>query len=177
MKTVWKIDLSAVAPKWKEIDACPGGGRMLSVAAGLDGAFWLVGGVDLIRKGEKIERRYLKDAYRYDPEKGWKRIADLPHPVVAAPTPAPAIASGFTILGGDDGSQVGVDPDKHRGFSTKVLRFDARANKWAEAGELPAPRVTVPCVPWNKAWVVPSGEMCPGIRSPEVWALAPGKKE
>ena len=36
----------------------------------------MVGGVDLfVGKGEQVERRYLKDAYRYDPDKGWKRIA------------------------------------------------------------------------------------------------------
>jgi len=60
--------------------------RMLAVAAGFEGAFWLVGGVDLfVGKDEKVERRYLKDAYCYEPEHGWKRIADLPHSVVAAP--------------------------------------------------------------------------------------------
>ncbi len=177
-KTAWRLDLSAKEPKWRQIDACPGSGRMLAVAAGFDGAFWIVGGVDLVvGKGEKIERRYLKDAYRYDPDKGWKRVADLPYPVVAAPSPAPADASGFYILGGDDGSQVGVDPEKHRGFGKKVLRYDMKSNKWVEAGEVSAPRVTVPCVMWNRTWVVPSGEMRPGVRSPEVWNFIPGGKK
>lgn len=178
LKSAWRIDLSAKEPRWKEIDACPGSGRMLSVAAGFDGAFWLVGGVDLVTgKGEKVERRYLQDAYRYEPDRGWKRIADLPYPVVAAPSPAPTDRSGFYILGGDDGTQVGVDPEKHRGFGRKVLRYDPKKDKWIEAGELPAPRVTAPCIVWNEAWVVPSGEVRPGVRSPEVWALTPGKQE
>jgi len=178
LKIAWKIDLASAEPKWKEIDTCPGDGRMLSVAAGYDGAFWLVGGANLVvGKGEKIERRYLKDAYRYDPDKGWKRIADLPHPVVAAPSPAPTDNSGFYVLGGDDGSQFGVGPDKHRGFSKKVLRYDSKTEKWVEASELSAPRVTVPCVLWNTSWVVPSGEVRPGVRSPEVWSVMPGNKE
>jgi N-acetylneuraminate epimerase len=178
VKTAWRIDLSSKDPKWTELDIWPGGGRMLSVAAGFDGAFWMIGGVDLVvGQDEKIERRYLKDAYRFDPDKGWKRIADLPYPIVAAPSPAPADADGFAILGGDDGSQIGVGPEKHRGFSKTILRFDRTKEKWVEAGELSAPRVTVPCVVWNKAWVVPSGEMRPGVRSPEVWNFMSRGKE
>ncbi|MSQ97137.1 MAG: galactose oxidase [Gemmataceae bacterium] len=178
LKIAWKIDLAATEPTWKLIEVFPGSGRMLAVAAGHDGAFWLVGGADLVvGKGEKIERRYLKDAYRYDPGKGWKRVADLPHAIVAAPSPAPTDAAGIYVLGGDDGSQVGVGPDKHRGFSKKVLRYDSKIEKWVEAGELSAPRVTVPCVLWNTSWVVPSGEVRPGVRSPEVWNVTPRKKE
>lgn len=177
VKTAWRIDLSAKEPKWKEIEACPGGGRMLSVAASFDGAFWLVGGFELVFGKREKMRHYLDDAYRYDPGKGWKRVADLPYPVVAAPSPAPADALGFYVLGGDDGSQVGVDPEKHRGFSKKVLRYDIKTDKWVEAGGLSAPRVTVPCVPWNRAWVVPSGEVRPGVRTPDVTIFTPAKKE
>jgi N-acetylneuraminic acid mutarotase len=119
----------------------------------------------------------LKDAYRYDPGKGWKRIADVPAPVAAAPSPAPTDAQGFYILGGDDGLQVDTAPDMHRGFSKKVLRYDAKTQKWAGVGEFPSAQATVPCVPWNKAWVMPNGEIRPGVRTPEVWSWTPGKKE
>jgi len=178
LKTAFRIDLSAQEPKWKEIEACPGGGRMLSVAAGFDAAFWMVGGVDLIvGNDEKVKRKYLRDAYRYDPDKGWKQIADPPHPIAAAPSPAPTVASGFVILGGDDGSQVKVVPDQHRGFGKKVLTYEPKTERWTEVGELSAPRVTAPCLLWNKLWVVPSGEMRPGVRSPEVWGFSPGTDE
>jgi N-acetylneuraminic acid mutarotase len=174
----WRLNLSAKEPKWEALDDCPGGGRMLAVAAGFDGSFWLVGGVDLVvGKDEKVERRYLSDAYRYTPSKGWKRVADLPRPVAAAPSPAPSDASGFYVLGGDDGSQVGLAPDKHHGFGKKVLRYDTKTTKWVEHGELSAPRVTVPVVVWNYAWVVASGEVRPGVRSPDVWAFKPEKQE
>lgn len=174
LKDAWRMDLSAPQPKWEAIDPIPGGGRMLSVAAGHGGAFWLVGGADLVAKGETIERRYLKDAYRFDPRRGWERTADLPRPVAASPSPAPADGSAFYILGGDDGSQVGVSQNNHRGFAREVLRYDS-SGKWAVAGTLSAPRVTVPCVRWGETWVVPSGEVRPGVRSPEVWSFTPGK--
>lgn len=172
----WRMDLSAATPAWEEIEPCPGDGRgrMLAIATGFDGSFWMVGGVELVEgKGPGAGRRYLADGYRYDPRGGWKRIGELPSPVAAAPSPAPFDSTGLYLLGGDDGSQVGVAPDRHRGFSTRVLRYDAMRTRWHEVGELPAPRATVPCVPWDGSWVVPSGEVRPGVRSPEVWAWSP----
>jgi N-acetylneuraminate epimerase len=178
VKIGWKLDLSAAEPKWAELPPCPGGGRMLAVAAGFDGAFWLAGGVDLVAgPSGKAERRYLKDVYRYTPASGWKRVADLPAPLAAGPSPAPTDGSGFYVLGGDDGSQLAVASDKHRGFSKATLHHDAKADKWLDVGELPAARVTVPCVRWNESWVVPSGEMRPGVRSPEVWHWTIGAKK
>lgn len=175
LTSVYRIDLAAANPGWREIESWPGGGRMLAIAASFDGAFWLVGGADLvIGKGGKVERRYLKDAFRYDPDRGWKRLADLPRPAVAAPSPAPADGSGFFILGGDDGSKVGfTPPERHPGFGRTILRFDGKTGTWAEAGGIPAPRVTVPTVRWNNVWIIPSGEVRPGVRSPEVWSFSP----
>lgn len=178
LKTAWRIDLSATEPKWERIEDCPGSGRMLAVAASCDGSFWLMGGVDLV-SGEDatLQRRYLSDAYRYTPEKGWQRVADLPHAIAAAPSPAPCDSSGIYLLGGDDGAQVGLPPDKHRGFSKQIHRYDAKSANWIVAGELSNPRVTVPAVSWSGAWLVPSGEVRPGVRSPEVLILRPEMKE
>lgn len=173
LKAAWSLDLAAAEPRWKEVPPWPGDGRMLATAASHDGAFWLIGGVDLTKDGDKAVRRYLRDAYRYDPAGGWKRLADLPRPSAAAPSPAPADAAGVYLLGGDDGSQVDAAPEKHRGFAKGVPRYDAKADRWVEAGEQVAARVTVPCVRWGAAWVVPSGEARPGVRSPEVWTFVP----
>ncbi|MGE0537705.1 MAG: hypothetical protein AB7O68_22235 [Pirellulales bacterium] len=174
LRTVYRLDLSTDAPRWEAIESWPGSGRMLAVASGFDGAFWLAGGTELVadQQGNPI-RRYLKDAYRYDRAQGWRRIADLPRAVVAAPSPAPVDETGFFVLGGDDGSQLEVAPDQHRGFSGQLLRYNARQDTWSEAGQTPAAHVTTPCVEWNERWVVPSGEVRPGIRSPEVWAWSP----
>lgn len=171
LKKVFTLDLDAKNPQWREIPPWPGPGRILAVAAEFDGAFWVMGGTDLLAgEGEKVERRYLRDAYRYDPEKGWKRVADLPRAIVAAPSPTLTTESGPVILGGDDGSQIGGDPERHRGFSNLLLQYDRKTNRWIEGGKIPAPRVTVPLVPWQKMWVIPGGETRPGVRSPEVWS-------
>ncbi|XZE18103.1 kelch repeat-containing protein [Pirellulaceae bacterium SH449] len=178
LSDVWCLDLASDRPQWQAIEPLPGRGRMLSVAASLDGAFWLVGGVDLEQTmDDMIERVYLSDAFCYRPGIGWKQLPDLPGPVTAAPSPAPADESGIYLLGGDDGTQVGVPAAIHHGFSSQILHFDTNKSTWQTLGTLPAPRVTVPCVNWRHGehgthgWVIPSGEKQPGIRSPSVWLM------
>jgi N-acetylneuraminic acid mutarotase len=174
----WKIDLGSKSPRWTEIASWPGSRRMLAVGAAFQGAFWLIGGVDLTAGNDgTAQRHYLTDVYRYDKSNGWKRIADLPHSVVAAPSPAPFDNENIYLVGGDDGSQVATPQDKHRGFGKTPLRYNVATDKWIEAGGIAAPRATLPCVFWNNSWVLPGGEMRPGIRSPEVWSWTAGTME
>lgn len=169
---VFSLDLRDRKAEWVEVPAFPGSGRILATAAGFDGAFWIMGGASLAAdaKGNAV-RTYLRDVYRFRPSDGWKRMADLPYPVVAAPSPAPTDGSSFYVLGGDDGSLVGTSPTAHPGFPRKVLRYDAPSDRWVEAGEMPAGRVTVPTAEWRGRWIIPNGEQRPGVRSPEVWSL------
>lgn len=170
LTTVYCLDLVATKPQWRATDTWPGRGRMLAVAASFDDAFWLIGGCDLeVDPAGKLTRRYLQDAYRYDSKAGWKRVADLSRAVVAAPSPAPHDATGFYVLGGDDGAQLTAHPTKHRGFPKTILRYDPRDDEWRDGGVLPTSVVTVPCVAWRDAWVLTSGEVRPGVRTPQVW--------
>lgn len=178
LRATWRINLGADAPRWESVPKLPGPGRIFATAASLGGRFWVLGGAELFKDSDdKPSRRYLTDAYAFDPDNGWSRIANLPSPVTAAPSPAPTDERGFYLLGGDDGTQVGVDATKHRGFSKRILRFDVEEGAWHDAGELPEPRVTVPCVIWNDRWVIPSGEIRPGMRSPQVWNFEPAFHE
>lgn len=174
LNNFWTLDLAAAQPRWQELQPWPGPARMLAVAAAQDGAFFLASGVELVDDATgKPARRYLQDAYRYKPDSGWRRIADLPHPTAASPSPAPALGqSSFIILGGDDGSRVGFQPiAQHPGFPKSILAYHTITDTWKPLGEVPAARVTTPTVKWNDDWVVPSGEMRPGVRSPEVWSF------
>jgi N-acetylneuraminic acid mutarotase len=178
LDTVYRIDLTAPRQGWQALEPMPGGGRMLATAAAVDGALFVAGGVDLFPGPDgKPLRRYLRHVLRFDPRGGWRHVADLPYPLAAAPSPAPSDGSGFYVLGGDDGTQLTTPPNEHRGFRRDIVRYDARNDRWARAGELPAARVTTPCVNWNGAWVVPGGEDRPGVRSPEVWSRVPSAKE
>lgn len=168
----YRLDLSQPSAKWETVANCPGPRRMLSIAASCDNSLWIIGGVELIAddKGPP-KRKYLRDAYRFDDREGWQKITDFPTPIAAAATPSPSNLTGFYLLGGDDGSQVGISPDRHQGFSEKLFYFDLKTKQWKNAGNLDAPRVTLPTVYWKNSWILISGEKRPGIRSPEVWSF------
>ena len=147
---------------------------MLAVAAVQDQSFFLVSGVELSGDAEgKAVRRYLRDAYRYQPGRGWKRLADLPRAAVAAPTPAPLLGdSAFLVLGGDDGTLVDFSPpEQHPGFPKTILAYQADTDTWQPFGEMPIAHVTTAITRWNGSFIMPSGEVRPGARSPRVWAL------
>ena len=81
----------------------------------------------------------------------------------------------FLLLGGDDGSRTGFQPlAQHPGFPATILAYDAESDTWRENGKVPAPRVTVPTAYWRDRVVIPSGELRPGVRSPEVWTFRRG---
>ena len=164
--TVFAFDINDPKTPWKTLPDLPGPSRILATAAVYDGSLWIIGGAEVV----KGERKYLKDAYRLDPARGWTRLTDLPTPSVAAPSPAPVGKDGPILLGGDAGDQLSTTPEKHRGFSRRMLQY--HKDGWVDVGEIPAPRVTTPALAWRSLWIVPSGEVRPGVRSPAVWGLS-----
>jgi len=174
LKTFWSLDLTAAQPPWRELEPWPGPARMLAVAAVQDKSFFLVSGAELSGDAQgKPVRRHLNDAYRYQPGRGWQRVADLPRPAVAAPSPAPALGqSTFLVMGGDDGSLVSFQPlDLHPGFPKTILAYHTITDTWKPLGTMPAAHVTTTLAHWNGGWVMPSGEVRPGVRSPAVWTM------
>ena len=174
----WALDLSRSYLQWEVLEPWPGPGRFNSIAASLDGAFYLFSGVQLEPDGQGgLTRRYLTDAYRYLPEQGWDRLADLPHSVAAAPTPAVAYGpSHLLVLGGDDGlaaARVQEPGMRHPGFRRDVLAYHTITDTWAAMGSMPMGHVTVPAVRWGEDVIISSGETQPGIRSPVVYRAIP----
>jgi SSS family solute:Na+ symporter len=170
MQSFWMLDLEQLQAGWQELEPWPGPERMLAVATSSGGAFYLIGGVQLSSGDEEQARRtYLADAYRYSPTNGWARIADLPQPLAAGPSPAPELGPAhFVVLGGDDGKSVDAVPGQHPGFSRTAVMYDTQLDRWSEAGELPFALVTTPAVEWRGRIVIPGGEVSPGVRSTEV---------
>jgi N-acetylneuraminate epimerase len=171
--TFYALDLSQPKAKWQSLPTWPGPGRMMACAAACDGAFYLLSGISLTASPEgKPERSYLRDAYRYLPGQGWRPIAALPRPAAAAPSPAPVWGTSIVILGGDDGSRLGFQPvAQHPGFAKTVIGYNSTSGRWSSLGRTPVSRATLPTVPWRGAIILPSGEVRPGVRSPEVWSL------
>ena len=187
----WALDLKQPQAEWKweVLPTWPGSARMLAVAGSTGSAFYLISGVALqTSAGDSTARRtYLNDAYRYVPEKGWERLADLPHAVAAAPSPALAgPTGGLLVFGGDDGtlaSQVGTLKDRHPGFQNKILAYNPENDRWEIEGMLPTEKgtdpendpnastwapVTTTAVKWDGGYVLPMGEVRPGVRTNRV---------
>lgn len=168
------LDPGAPDPAWQELPALPGKPRFLATAASHDGVFYLLGGAALTENADgKMVRQFLREAWSFTLKGGWKKLADLPRPSVAAPSPAPLHEGKFHLLGGDDGSRVGFQPlTDHPGFPKDILTYDPMLDRWSISGMTPAPHATVPCVEWQGNFIIPSGEVRPGVRSPEVWSFS-----
>lgn len=169
----WALDLEEQTPRWRQLESWPGPARMLAVAGADDASFYLFSGVTLTgdASGNPV-RRYLRDAYRFTPGKGWRQLADLPRAAVAAPSPAIHYKSQLLIVSGDDGELVNFEPKSaHPGFPKTILGYDLKANRWAVAAPSRLSRATVPVVPWQGMFVIPNGEARPGYRTPEVWGM------
>ena len=178
-KSFWSLDLAADSDQqtWTVHPTWDGPPRMLAVAAVANGGFYLLSGAELSAGPDgKPARRFLRDAHCFDPAAGWRKLADLPRAVVAAPGPAAVINDRIVVFGGDDGEQFQNPLQDHKGFPSGVLAYDPATNRWSDASTIPVPRVTVPLVPWGDEWVLISGEKHPGVRSPEVWAYSPTTK-
>lgn len=174
----WGLDLSADAAQWDVLEPWPGPARADPVAGALDGAFYLFSGVESSPDGSGgVSLRFLRDAYRFVPGSGWEQLADLPHAVAAAPSPAAALGpSHLAVFGGNDGSDVSRVQelrDRHPGFRRDVLAYHTITDTWASLDSLPAAHVTTTLVRWGDDLIVPSGEIRPGTRSPEVYRAAP----
>jgi N-acetylneuraminate epimerase len=193
-KIFWSLDLSGLGQKseWKQLETWPGSPRMLAVAGTQGGSFFLFSGTDLHPKeGGQTEREYLKDAYQFIPQKGWKKLTDLPHPVVAAPGPAYSHDHSLMIFGGDDGKlapMAAVLKERHPGFSDEILSYNTKTHCWSYSGKIKTNKredattnpngsiwapVTTTMVVWDKNLVFPSGEVKPAIRTPNVLTASP----
>jgi N-acetylneuraminate epimerase len=173
----WRLDLDAVAIGWQAMPALPAPGRILATAAAIGDSFYLVGGCSLAADtAGRPARTYLRDAWRFSGGR-WTRLADLPRASAAAASPAPVAADRLFVVSGDDGAQSGsASPANHAGFTREILRYETTEDRWSRAGTLsvPAP-VTVPTAPWQDGFIFFSGELRPGVRTPQVFRLSLGR--
>jgi SSS family solute:Na+ symporter len=103
----------------------------------------------------------------------------------------PVGASSFLMLGGVTveflRKQVAARPQidgqgmEHPGFPASILSYNTVTDRWSAAGSLPldgtfAP-VTTPVVFWNGKVIIPTGEIKPGVRSPQVLVAEIGRSK
>lgn len=172
------FDLRSPEAGWRVLSQLPGPGRIMPAVGVRDGKFFVFSGASLAADREgKPARTYLSDAWSFRPADGWRRLADLPRPAVAAPTPAiPVGTAHLLVVAGDDGSKVAFQPrSAHPGFGTRSLRYHTITDTWVEADDLgEAKAVAVaPVAEWKGEWVIPGGEIRPGVRTTQVISVRP----
>jgi N-acetylneuraminate epimerase len=168
----WSLDLDNETAGWRVEPPLPEPGRMLAAMGVWRGGLVIAGGAAL-RTGDdgQAERVWLRDGWGFDRERGWRAIAEPPAVSVAAPAPMPVAGNALALIGGDDGEQTGLDPAAHRGFSRRIRLFDTAAGAWTDGGEAPLGLVTTTVVWWRDAWIIPGGEIRPGVRSTRVFSM------
>lgn len=178
LKCVYMLDVSSLQPgndghiTWKKLPDLPGEGRILATA-GIDGSrIFVFGGVSLSDNGQgEAVRTYLKDVFVFDSVgELWmeKKPSDLPYPLAAPPSPAPAREGMLLLPGGDTGSHYGQSPQTHPGQSGEILLYDTLSDQWTTAGSISPGIATAPTVTLGKTVYIISGETSPGIRTPLV---------
>ena len=167
LNVFWAFSLKRPGEGWKALPPWPGPARILPAAAGRAGEFYLLGGAELTgTAGPPPGRRFLKDAYRYRPGKGWERLPDLP----IASSAGYAVMDGkdVVLLGGNDGEFADREfemKDNHPGFPLNGFRLSPASGVWQPAGKLPTSLVTSGLALWEGEIVIAGGEDRPGHRS------------
>lgn len=153
---------------WEPLPTWPGPTRAQAVMAALDGAIYLISGLEMTTDAAgKPKPVYLGDAYRFRAAR-WERLPDPLWTAIAAPTPAPVQAGQVFVLGGVDGRLVGKVPRDTR-VPDHVMVFDVAAHAWRELpGRWPDPVVTAPAVEMGGDWWIVSGETMAGVRTTSV---------
>ena len=174
-KRVFALDCTAFGKGWLDLPPLPGPARILPGVGVVSDSIFVCSGADL-RPGpdSKAVRTNLRDSYCFTVFGGWKRLADLPKAAVAPPCPLPQVADGLAILSGDDGSRAWIPQAVHPGFDGDITKVTSKGT--LALGSAPFAHVTTTAVAWRGSWVIPSGEIRPGVRTPAVWMITSSER-
>ncbi|MEM8912156.1 MAG: sodium/solute symporter [Planctomycetota bacterium] len=183
MNNFWSLDLSrSESPaefRWTELPPWPGPPRALNLTVhqhdGFEDCVYVMSGRRQ-RGSATTDVEFLRDVWKYTPSaRQWKRQRDVPRCVMAG-TSIGVGQSHVLVLGGADGSlfnRADELKDTHPGFPPEALAFHTITDTWTSAGVTPQNHVTTIAVPWDDAIVIPSGEVRPRVRSPQIWRITP----
>ena len=184
MTNFWALDLSkkgdGAAFAWKELPAWPGPSRALNLTIGqhngyADCVYVISGRRQHGPADDPANYEFLRDTWEYNPTRqSWRRRADVPRCVMAGT--AVAIGQSHIVVLGGATEELFFDSDDlkddHPGFVRKALAYHTITDRWTEAGETPANHVTTVAVKWGDDVIIPTGEVRPRVRSPEVYRVS-----
>lgn len=180
MSNFWSLDLSQQDSddefRWQELPPVPGPTRALNLTVqqhnGTDDCVYVISG----RRQRGADIQFLRDVWEFTPRTGkWRARKDAPRCVMAG-TGIGIGQSQIFVLGGADGSlffRGNELKNEHPGFIKQALAYNTITNKWIEAGTIPENHVTTIAVKWDDSIIIPSGEIRPRVRSPNVYRVTP----
>lgn len=176
--TLWSLEHSADVPPrqwaWKPLPALPGPSRAFAQVAsqhnGFHDAVYVISG----RREEAETTQFLRDVWEYVPKTNqWRQRSDAPRTVMAGEAIGIGQSHIFVLGGADESNWDRVDElkDDHPGFPLEALVYHTITDTWANAGAIPENLVTTTPVRWNNDIILPSGEVRPRVRSPNVYRI------
>ncbi len=175
LREVYSLSVSNPTAGWQTEVPMPGDARWLPVVGSDGTAIFVISGmtprVDVA--GKKVIH-CLEDVWKYVPSGdgrgNWTRLPDLPRANAAAPSPAPFMEGELILVGGGvDDSNFGKPMDQRPPFPSTITAINPITGEARVIGDVESSVVAAPVVPWHGGWVVVSGEIRAGVRSPAVW--------
>ncbi|WP_114749852.1 sodium:solute symporter family transporter [Pleomorphovibrio marinus] len=204
---LFMLDLENLQQGWQIQPPPPGSPRALaSLVAQHDGVsqkLYLFGGR---RKRMENTSELFGDVYAFDPKNSqWELVGTVPDKEGQPShfSAGSAVASGaghILLIGGDDGDlfhqleSYGLEAKgedslsiirkrdslliQHPGFGRQLRAFHTVTKQWSTLPDLPfdAP-VTGLVFAYQGNWVLVSGEIKPGVRTPDIWQLSISRKD
>lgn len=195
----YSLDLRNLTAGWNKLPALPRPASHAVLAMqfnGLHPSVYFIGGR---KKNSSGASDLYPHVYEYNPYRNsWILKAQLPYSLSAG-TGMATDTHSILLFGGDKGetfrkaesliAAISLEKDEvkkeelnqrkialqegHPGFSNEVLRYNTLSDQWTVVGSAPfAVPVTTTIVRWGNAVLFASGEVRPGVRTPQILAAA-----
>lgn len=178
---LWALDLSQLNGKaelqWEVLPPIPGPPRAFNLTVaqhnGYDNCVYVISGRRKSGPGDR-DVEFLTDVWEYCPTtKQWRQRQDAPRCFMAG-TGIDVGQSHIMVLGGADGGlffRGNELKDNHPGFPKATWLYHSITDTWIQSSDLPANHVTTNAVRWHDSIIIPSGEIRPRVRSPEILSI------
>jgi SSS family transporter len=176
--------------QWQELPPWPGPARALNITMtqhnGENDCIYVLSGRRLYNPSDPASFELLTDMYEFNPlrykqgltsSEAWRRRAAAPVCMMAG-TGGAIGQSHLFIFGGADGSLIHHTDnlkENHPGFPKTSWAFHTITNTWINIGKTPINQVTTNAIPYTDGFVIPSGEIKPRVRTPQIWMTKPIK--
>jgi solute:Na+ symporter, SSS family len=178
MTNFWSLDLSLKSDAskfvWKELPAWPGPTRALNLTVsqhnGEHDCVYVISGRRQDGPAEQESSfEFLRDVWEYNPSTNdWRRRRDAPRCVMAGTSIKYGRSHIFVLSGATEERFFKTNDHDHPGFIKQSLAYHTINDTWITAGASPANHVTTIAVQWGDDIIVPTGEVRPRVRTPNV---------